>query len=67
MIFPIGLGFLTAQKHMFNDSCALPFWAAKNKDNNIGFITLTNTSKDTTEIHCYETMGFCRLEVFPVL
>lgn len=115
---PNWFGLPDSTQAYIDDSRALPFWAAKKNDNNIGFITLANTSKDTAEIHCmgvkkeyhrqgvgrllyaaiveeckekgysflqvktvneghyteydrtiafYESMGFCRLEVFPAL
>lgn len=49
---PDWFGIPEARDAYINDSKQLPFWAAKTGNEIIGFITLTETSPETSEIHC---------------
>lgn len=49
---PEWFGLPESTQVYIDDAKELPLWAAKRKDETLGFITLTSTSEDTAEIHC---------------
>lgn len=49
---PEWFGLTDAVEEYIENGRISPLWAAKTKDNIIGFITLRETSKDSCEIHC---------------
>ncbi len=49
---PEWFGLPENTKRYIEDSKKLPFWAAYQDKNPIGFVTLIETSEDTAEIHC---------------
>lgn len=49
---PEWFGLPEATAEYIEKSKTLPFWSVKEQGENIGFITLSPTSKDTIEIYC---------------
>lgn len=49
---PEWFGLPDSTKEYIEDSKNLPLWVAENNEDILGFITLTNTSEQTAEIHC---------------
>ncbi len=49
---PEWFGLPESTQNYIDDSRTLPLWAAKRNNETLGFITLTNTSDDTAEVHC---------------
>lgn len=49
---PEWFGLPESTRDYIRDSRDLPLWAARNDERIIGFITLSESSKDTGELHC---------------
>ena len=49
---PEWFGLPESTKEYINDSKELDLWAAKENDEIIGFITLTESSPDCADVHC---------------